>query len=155
MEFILNLTSIGNEGSEERAIINIVPRVADSDFEKYYAVKYYTETTLIEGLTANLFMCKWSIVNTNAPSGNKPLELGYLLLEEEIDYKCRVSIENDVNGDVIIEFYIDGPNLSKAINQPFLRYVDDTEYKISSSEYGPAFIHDSRTVKDQWGFPSK
>jgi hypothetical protein len=72
MTFTVNIASMGNEGDEGRVIFRAIPRTADENFTKYYAINYYMVIPLGD-YQSNLARCKWSITNTNAPSGTKPL----------------------------------------------------------------------------------
>lgn len=152
MNFTVNVQSMANEGDEGRAIFRVIPRSADEDFTKYYSVNYYM-TFPLGHYQSNLARCKWSITNTNAPSGTKPLVEAYYLLREGIDYTARLLIENTADGNVHLAFYIDGPDHYSASTEPLLEYTDDSQYKIMQSATGPAF-GSSGYLSAGWGFAS-
>ena len=152
MTFTVNISSMGNEGDQGRVIFRAIPRTADARFTKYYAVNYYMVLPL-EEYQSNLARCKWSITNTNAPSGTEPLAEAYFLLKENVDYTARLLIENTDTGDVHIAFYIDGPDHDARAMGPLLEYTDTTEYKIMESAAGPA-LGNSGYKGFGWGFAS-
>lgn len=150
--FTLNLKRMGNEGNEGRVMFRAIPRTADESFSKYYAVNYYMQLPL-GNYQSNLARCKWSITNTNTPSGTAPLAEAYFLLEEDVDYTARLLIENTDDGNVHIAFYIDGPDRCLTDTNPLLEYTDTSKYKIMQSAAGPAFGNSG--YKDQyWGYTS-
>ena len=152
MTFTVNIQSMANEGDEGRVIFRAIPRTADEDFTKYYAINYYMVLPLGD-YSSNLAQCKWSITNTNAPSGTAPLVEAYYLLEENVDYTARLLIENTADGNVHIVFYIDGADRYTTEVEPLLEYTDTSEYKILQSAAGPAF--GSSGYQDSgWGFAS-
>lgn len=152
MTFTVNIDKMGNEGNEDRVIFRVIPRTVDEDFNKYYAINYYMDFTMGD-YESNLAKCKWSIINTNAPSGTEPLAEAYYLLKENVDYTAKLLIENTDDGNVHIEFYIDGADRYTAEIKPLLEYTDNSEYKILHSVHGPAFGNSG--YKDfEWGFAS-
>jgi len=152
MTFTVNIQSMANEGNEGRVIFRAIPRTADADFAKYYAINYYMVLPLGD-YSSNLARCKWSITNTNAPSGTAPLVEASYLLKENVDYTARLLIENTADGNVHIAFYIDGADRYTTEIEPLLEYTDTSEYKILQSAAGPAF--GSSGYKDSgWGFAS-
>ncbi len=152
MTFTVNIGRMGNEGSQDRVIFRVIPRTADKEFTKYYAINYYMVLPLGD-FESNLARCKWSITNTNAPSGTAPLAEAYYLLKEDVDYTARLSITNTDGGNVHIEFYIDGADRVDKQNEPLLKYTDSSEYKIMQSATGPAFGISGNKV-DGWGLSS-
>ena len=152
MTFTVNIQRMANEGDEGRVIFRAIPRTVDADFTKYYAINYYMVLPLGD-YSSNLARCKWSITNTNAPSGTTPLVEAYYLLEENVDYTARLLIENTADGNVHIAFYIDGADRYTTEVEPLLEYTDASEYKILQSAAGPAF--GSSGYQDSgWGFAS-
>ena len=149
MTFTVNIQCMGNEGNEGRVIFRVIPRTADEEFTKYYAINYYMVIPL-DNYIANLARCKWSITNTNAPTGTEPLAEAYFLLEENVDYTGRVLIENTEDGAVHIEFYIDGADRDAQNAGPLMEYTDTSEYKIMESAEGPAFGN-SGYLDSGWG----
>lgn len=152
MTFTVNVSKMSNEGHEGRVIFRVIPRTADEDFTKYYAINYYMVLPLGE-YQSNLARCKWSITNTNAPSDTTPLVEAYFLLKENVDYTARLLIENTDDGNVHIAFYIDGADRYTAEVKPLLEYTDSSEYKIMQSATGPAFGN-SGYQNAGWGFAS-
>lgn len=152
MTFTVNVQSMANEGNEGRVILRVIPRTADEDFTKYYAVNYYMVLPL-ENYQSNLARCKWSITNTNAPSGTTPLAEAYYLLKEGVDYTARLLIENTADGNVHIAFYIDGADHYDADAAPLLEYTDTSAYKILQSAAGPA-LGTSGYQDAGWGYAS-
>ena len=152
MTFTVNVKAMANEGDEGRAILRIIPRTADADFKKYYAINYYMVLPL-GNYQSNLARCKWSITNTNAPSGTTPLAEAYYLLKENVDYTARLIIENTAEGDVHIAFYIDGADRYTTDVKPLLEYTDSSQYKIMQSAAGPAF-GSSGSQDSGWGYAS-
>ncbi len=150
MSFTLNVQNMANEGNEARAVFRVIPRTADARFTRYYAVNYYM-TLPLGPYQSNLARCKWSITNTNAPSGTKPLAEAYFLLEEGVDYAARLLIENTDDG-VRLSFYIDGPDHDGAAG-PLLTYTDNSEYRILQNAAGPAF-GSSGYLTAGWGYAS-
>ncbi|KJS86716.1 MAG: hypothetical protein JM58_06450 [Peptococcaceae bacterium BICA1-8] len=139
MEFTINIQKLGNEGHSGRPIAVIIPRSKDKELNEYYGVTYYMETTQIGSIVANLYKCKWAIVNTAAPTKMEPLVEGYFLLRENVDYTARLVIQNTYEGNVNIKFYIDGPVNPVDEFKPLLEYTDSSPHKISSGVTGPAF----------------
>lgn len=142
VEFTVNVKLMGNGGDQTRPIIMLSPRSRDDNFEKKYAITYYLENLQMGQINANLYSCKWAIVNTNAPSGFKPLAEGYYLLEEDVNYIGRFSIENLPDKTVKIQFFIDGPsNPSNPLKPyaPLMTYIDQTSDRILNGSKGPAF----------------
>ncbi|MBF4692728.1 sialate O-acetylesterase [Fusibacter ferrireducens] len=139
VEFRVNIKQMGNGGDATRPIIMISPRSRDDDFKNQYAITYHLENLEMGKIIANLYYCKWSIVNTNAPSGMEPLVEGYYLLEEGVDYTGRFSIEDLPDKTVKIEFFIDGPTSPLKAYEPLLSYVDDTPNRIIQGVKGPSF----------------
>jgi hypothetical protein len=137
MTFTVNVQRMANEGNESRAIFRVIPRTADEEITKYYAVNYYVVQQLGD-YNSNLIRCKWSITNTNAPSGTTPLAEASFLLKENVDYTARLLIENTEDGNVHIVFYIDGADRYSQSVSPLLEYTDSSEYKILQSATGPA-----------------
>lgn len=154
MEFTVNIQRMGNEGHSGRPMIAIIPRTKDANYEQYYAVTYYLETTYLGNIVANLYKAHWAIVNTAAPSGMEPLAEGYFLLEEDVDYTARLTVENTTEGDVHLAFYLDGPTSPQHEYKPLLSYTDRSPYKIISSAAGPALGMSGR-MNDIWGPPPK
>ncbi len=152
MTFTVNIANMGNEGDEKRVIFRAIPRTADKEFSKYYAVNYYMVIPLGD-YQSNLARCKWSITNTNAPSGTKPLTEAYYLLKENVDYTARLLIENTDDGNVHIAFYIDGADRYTTAEEPLLEYTDSTQYKIMQSAAGPA-LGNSGYQNWEWGYAS-
>ena len=152
MTFTVNVSKMSNEGNEGRVIFRVIPRTADENFAKYYAINYYMVLPLGD-YQSNLARCKWSITNTNAPSGTKPLVEAYFLLKENVDYTARLLIENTDDGNVHIAFYIDGADRYSSDVKPLLEYTDSSEYKIMKSAWGPAFGN-SGYQNAGWGFAS-
>ncbi len=152
MTFTVNVSKMSNEGHEGRVIFRVIPRTADEDFTKYYAINYYMVLPLGD-YQSNLARCKWSITNTNAPSGTKPLAEAYFLLKENMDYTARLLIENTDDGNVHIAFYIDGADRCSTEVNPLLEYTDSSEYKIMQSAQGPA-LGNSGYQNAGWGFAS-
>ena len=150
MTFTVNVQSMSNEGNQSRVIFRVIPRTADKDVTKYYAVNYYVVQQLGD-YESNLIHCKWSITNTNAPSGTAPLAEAYFLLKENVDYTARLLIENTDKGDVHIAFYIDGADRYDTSSAPLLEYTDSSAYKILNSATGPAFGI-SGTLGAEWGY---
>lgn len=150
MTFTVNVNRMGNEGDESRVTFRVIPRTADENFSKYYAINYFMVMPL-EGYQSNLVRCKWSITNTNAPSGAQPLTQAYYLLKENVDYTARVLIENTDDGNVHIAFYIDGADHYKTEVEPLLEYTDSSKYKITNCAAGPAFGI-SGYQDSGWGF---
>lgn len=150
MTFTVNVQEMPNEGNESRAIFRVIPRTADEAFTKYYAVNYYVVQKLGD-YESNLIRCKWSITNTNAPSGTAPLVEASFLLKEDVDYTARLLIENTEDGNVHIAFYIDGADRFSQNTKPLLDYTDSSEYKILQSAMGPAFGI-SGNLGAEWGF---
>ncbi len=153
MTFTVNVQRVSNEGNESRVIFRVIPRTVDTGFTKYYAVNYYIVQTLGE-FQSNLIRCKWSITNTNAPSGTTPLAEAFFLLKENEDYTARLLIENTDDGNVHIAFYIDGADRQTDGTTPLLEYTDTSEYKILQSATGPAFGI-SGHIDVSWGFASR
>ena len=153
MEFTVNLQRMSNEGHSGRPMIAIIPRTKDPDYREYYGIYYYMETTYMGNIVANLFKTRWTIVNTAAPSGTKPLAEGFFLLKENVDYIARLIIENTEDGGVHIAFYLDGPTDPVNSYEPVVAYTDYSRYKILSSAAGPAFGMSGRG-NDLWGHPS-
>ena len=153
MTFTVNVQKMSNEGNESRAIFRVIPRTADARVTKYYAVNYYIVQTLGE-FQSNLFRCKWSITNTNAPSGTEPLAEAFFLLKEKEDYTARLLMENTDEGNVHIAFYIDGADRQTNSTTPLLEYTDTSAYKILQSATGPAFGI-SGHIGALWGFASR
>ncbi len=153
MTFTVNIQSMGNEGDESRAIFRMIPRTADEEFTKYYSINYFMVIPL-GPYQSNLGRCKWSITNTNAPTGTAPLAEAFFLLKEGVDYTARVMIENTESGDVHIEFYIDGADHYTDQTKPLLEYTDTSEYKIMDSVAGPAFGN-SGSLHFGWGVSSR
>ncbi len=153
MTFTVNVQSMPNEGNENRVIFRVIPRTADAAFTKYYAVNYFIVQQLGE-YESNLIRCKWSITNTNAPSGTAPLAEAYFLLREKVDYTARLLIENTPDGNVHIAFYIDGPDRPTADTAPLLEYTDASEYRILQSVMGPA-LGISGSLNSGWGFAAR
>lgn len=151
MTFTVNVQRMANEGNENRVIFRVVPRTLDADFTKYYAVNYYMVMPLGE-YQANLARCKWTITNTNAPSGTAPLAEAWFLLKENADYTARLLIENIADG-VHIAFYIDGADRFATKTEPLLEYTDTSEYKILQSAAGPA-LESSGYQNAGWGYAS-
>jgi len=152
MMFTVNIASMGNEGDEGRVIFRAIPRTADKEFTKYYAINYFMVIPL-GNFESNLARCKWSITNTNAPGGTKPLAEAYYLLKENVDYTARLLIENTDDGNVHIAFYIDGADRYTTEIKPLLEYTDASEYKIMQSAAGPAFGN-SGYQDGEWGIAS-
>ena len=152
MTFTINVEQMGNEGSEKRSLFTVIPRTKDKDMESFYAINYYMVIPMKE-YVSNLARCKWSIVNTNAPSGTSPLAEGYFLLKEDVDYRARLLIENTPDNNVNIKFYIDGPDHFTEQYEPLLEYTDTSEYKILESATGPAFGI-SGYGDEEWGIAS-
>ncbi|HRX57200.1 MAG TPA: sialate O-acetylesterase [Eubacteriales bacterium] len=150
MTFTVNVQEMPNEGNESRAIFRVIPRTADEAFTKYYAVNYYVVQQLGD-YESNLIRCKWSVTNTNAPSGTAPLAEAFFLLKENVDYTARLLIENTEDGNVHIAFYIDGADRFSQNTEPLLEYTDSSEYKILQSATGPAFGI-SGNLGAGWGF---
>lgn len=153
MTFTVSINQMSNEGNEGRVIFRVIPRTADKDFTKYYAVNYYMVLPLGD-YQSNLARCKWSITNTNAPGGTKPLAEAYYLLKENVDYTGRLLIENTDEGNVHIAFYIDGADRYTTEVKPLLEYTDTSGYKIMQSAQGPAFGN-SGYQDAGWGFASR
>jgi len=147
MEFTVNIRRMGNEGHSGRPMVMIIPRTKDASYSRYYAVTYHMEPTAMGG---NLFRTKWSIINTNAPSGMTSLASGSYLLRENVDYIARLVIENTEDGAVRIEFYIDGPTSPASGYTPVVSYTDLSPYRITRSAAGPAFAMNG-LGKDSWG----
>ena len=152
MTFTVNVQKISNEGDESRVIFRVIPRTLDKDFTKYYAVNYYAVQTL-GSFSSNLIQCRWSITNTNAPSGTAPLAEASFLLKENVDYTARLLIEDLEDGSVHIAFYIDGADRYSANTAPLMEYTDTTSYRITQSAMGPAFGI-SGHIGVSWGFSS-
>lgn len=150
MTFTVNVQSMSNEGNQSRVIFRVIPRTADKDVTKYYAVNYYIVQQLGD-YESNLIHCRWSITNTNAPSGTTPLTEACFLLKENVDYTARLLIENTDNGDVHIAFYIDGADRYSTSSAPLLEYTDSSAYKIMNSATGPAFGI-SGHLGAEWGY---
>lgn len=151
MEFTINLQSLGNVGHSGRPVAVIIPRTKDRSFNKYYAVTYHMENTYIGSIIANLYKCKWAIINTAAPSKMEAVVEGYYLLRENVDYTARLVIHNTDEGNVNIRFYIDGPTNPSEEYKPLLEYTDSSPYKILSSKNGPAFGMKGYS-DDGWGY---
>jgi sialate O-acetylesterase len=134
MEFNINIQKVGNEGHSGRPIAIIIPRAKDKQFNEYYAVTYFMENTI-----SNMFKFKWAIINTAAPTKMKPLVEGYYLLREDVDYTARLIIQNTLEGNVNIRFYIDGPIHPVKEYKPLLEYTDSSGFKITSGVTGPSF----------------
>jgi hypothetical protein len=145
----VNVLSMANEGNEARAIFRVIPRTVDTSMTKYYAVNYYIVQQLGD-YESNLIRCKWSITNTNAPSGTTPLAEAYFLLKVGVDYTGRLLIENTDDGNVHIAFYIDGPDRYTTSAEPLLEYTDTSPYKILESARGVAFGI-SGHLNAEWG----
>lgn len=139
VEFRVNIKQLGNGGDATRPIIMISPRSRDDDFENQYAITYHLENLEMGKIIANLYYCKWSIINTNAPSGMAPLVEGYYLLEEGVDYTGRFSIENLPDKTVKIEFFIDGPTAPLKVYKPLMTYIDNSPNRILLGAKGPSF----------------
>jgi len=152
MTFTVNVQSMANEGDEGRVIFRVIPRTADAAFTKYYAVNYFIVQQLGD-YQSNLIRCKWSITNTNAPSGTSPLTEAYFLLKENIDYTARLLIENTDDGNVHIVFYIDGADRYTNSVTPLMEYTDSSAYKIMQSAMGPA-LGISGHLGVKWGYAS-
>ncbi len=152
MTFKVNVQSLGNEGDEGRVVFRVIPRTADEDFTKYYAINYYMVSPL-GNYQSNLIRCKWSITNTNAPTDTQPLVESFYLLKENVDYGARVLIENTDDGNVHIEFYIDGADHYSTELEPLMEYTDTSDYKILESVQGPAFGN-SGYKHFGWGYSS-
>lgn len=151
MEFTLNVQSMGNVGHSGRPIAIIIPRTKDKSFNEYYAVTYHMENTYIGSIVANLYKCKWAIINTAAPTKTEALVEGHYLLRENVDYTGRLVIHNTNEGNVNIKFYIDGPTGPMEEYKPLLEYTDSSSYKILSSKAGPAFGMAGYS-DDGWGY---
>lgn len=151
MEFTINVQSMGNVGHSGRPIAIIIPRTKDKSFNKYYAVTYHMENTYMGAIIANMYKCKWAIINTAAPTKTEALVEGYYLLRENVDYTGRLVIHNTDEGNVNIKFYIDGPTNPSEEYKPLLEYTDSSSYKIISSEAGPAFGMAGYS-DDGWGY---
>ena len=152
LEFTINVQRMSNEGHTGRPMAVIIPRTKDANYSQYYGVYYYMETTYMGNIVANLFKTKWAIVNTAAPSGTKPLAVGYYMLRENVDYTARLVIENQPDGAVDIAFYIDGPTDPGDAYTPVVSYTDRSPHKITRSAAGPAFGMTGR-ANDFWGPP--
>lgn len=139
MEFTMDIQQMGEAGDRTRPILMIIPRSADADFEERYAVTYYLETLRMGLIVANLYQVHWSIINTNNPSGMDPLVSGSYVMNEGVKYKGRLSIENLPDGDVDIQFFVDGPTDPTPTCEPLLHYRDTSVYKIKSTAVGPTF----------------
>ena len=153
MTFTVNIGEMGNEGDKSRVILRVIPRTADKAITKYYAINYFMVLPLGD-YQSNLARCQWSITNNNAPSGTEPLAKAYYLLKENVDYTARLLIENTDDGNVHIEFYIDGADHYSTETEPLLEYTDTSEYKIMQSASGPAFGN-SGYLTSGWGYASQ
>lgn len=151
MEFTINVQKMGNVGHSGRPIAIIIPRSKDTGLKEYYAVSYYMEDTYMGSIIANLYKCKWSIINTAAPTKMEALVEGYCLLRENVDYTGRLVIHNTEAGNVNIKFYIDGPVNPAEAYEPLLEYTDASQYKILSGKTGPA-IGMVGYSDDGWGY---
>lgn len=150
IDFKINVQQLGNVGNSSRPIAVIMPRSKDESLSQYYAITYHMEEMRTKGLTANLFRCKWSLINTAAPSGMNAIAEGFYLLEENFDYTGRLIIHNTEDGNVNIKFYIDGAKKPLTEFKPLIDYTDSSIYKILSSATGPAF-GTAGYSNDLWG----
>ncbi len=139
MEFTINIQQMGNAGDHTRPILMVSPRSQDSDFNNHYALTYYLETLQMGKIVANLYKVKWGLINTASPNDMIPLVESYYIMNENVDYQGRLSIENLENGHVKIDFFIDGPNDPTHLYQPLITYTDTSIYKIMESVTGPSF----------------
>ena len=57
MTFTVNVNKMSNEGNEGRVIFRVIPRTADKEFTKYYAINYYMILPLGD-YYSNLARCK-------------------------------------------------------------------------------------------------
>ncbi|MCT4584412.1 MAG: sialate O-acetylesterase [Peptostreptococcaceae bacterium] len=151
MDFTINVKHIGNAGHSERPIAIIIPRTNDENFKKYYAVTYFLETKRMGRIVANLYKCKWAIVNTNSKNGLKPLVEGYFLLRENVDYKARLVIKNTKDDNVKIQFYIDGPINPQKKYEPIVEYIDSSDDKILSNKSKKIAFGSTGYSNDGWG----
>jgi sialate O-acetylesterase len=150
MEFTMEIEQMGEAGDRTRPILMIIPRSVDADFQDRYAVTYYLETLRMGLIVANLYQVHWAIINTNNPTDMDPLVSGSYIMNEGIKYNGRLSIENLPDGDVDIQFFVDGPTDPTQTCEPLLHYRDSSIYKLRESAVGPTFA----TVgydDDSWG----
>ncbi len=151
MEFTINVQKLGNAGHNERPVAVIIPRSKDKALTEYYAVTYFLETKQMGAIVANLYQAKWAIINTAAPTKMEPLVEGYFMLRENVDYTGRLIVNNTPDGNVNIQFYIDGPIHPMEEYKPLLEYTDSSPYKILTSATGPAFGMTGYS-DDGWGY---
>ncbi len=151
MEFTINVQNNSNEGHNERPIATIIPRSKDTDLTEYYAVIYYLETKHLGAIVANLFQCKWAIVNTAAPTKMEPLVEGYFMMRENTDYTGRLIITNTPEENVNIKFFLDGPTNPLDEYTPLLEYTDSSPFKILTGATGPAY-GTTGYADDSWGY---
>lgn len=151
MEFTINVQKLGNAGHSGRPVAMIIPRSKDKELKEYYAVTYFLETKEMGSIVANLYQTKWAIINTAAPSKMEPLVEGYFMLRENVNYTGRLIINNTPDGNVNIQFFIDGPINPMEEYKPLLEYTDSSRYKILSSATGPAFGMAGYS-DDGWGY---
>ncbi|MCT4633578.1 MAG: sialate O-acetylesterase [Firmicutes bacterium] len=148
IEFDVNIQRMGNQGNIDRPIFICIPRMGE-DEEQYYAIEYHMENMNRGAIIANLFRCKWSLINTKAPREKRVLKTGFFLLKERDNYRCRSIVNTNEEGNVEIKFYISGPS-NKINKTPLIDYVDSSEYKIDEESSRLAFGTSGRNL-DIWG----
>lgn len=150
MELIVNVQRMGNVGHSERPIAMMIPRIDSSDSSNYYALTYHLENMSMGKIIANLYRCKWSIINTKAPSNMNSVAEGFFIMSENIDYRARIAIRNDENRDVRLDFYINGPDHKSNTSDPLITYVDKSKNKIIEGS-GKMALGTSGYRDDGWG----
>lgn len=139
IEFDFCINQMGNEGSIDTPIFFVSPRATDASLNNSYQLTYHLETYQSGAIVSNQYFLEWEIINTALPAGQQSLGTGYQILNEDTQYRGRLSIQNTLNNNVAIDFYLNGPGVERNAYVPLISVVDDSSKKILKGTQGVSF----------------